>query len=33
MILMKDIIRDGHPVLREVAKEVACPLQKKILIH
>lgn len=26
MILMKDIIREGHPTLREVAKEVALPL-------
>ncbi|MBS4207777.1 peptide deformylase [Bacillus sp. FJAT-50079] len=26
MILMKDIIREGHPVLKKVAKEVALPL-------
>jgi peptide deformylase len=25
MILMKDIVREGHPVLREVAKEVPMP--------
>ncbi len=25
MLLMKDIIRDGHPTLREVAKEVPLP--------
>lgn len=25
MIIMKDIIRDGHPTLRKVAEEVAMP--------
>jgi len=25
MIVMKDIIRDGHPTLRKVAEEVAMP--------
>ena len=29
MITMKDIIREGHPVLRKVAKEVAIPLSKE----
>ncbi|MDQ0272446.1 peptide deformylase [Cytobacillus purgationiresistens] len=35
MITMNDIIRDGHPVLREVAQEVhlpACKEDKEILI-
>ena len=26
MITMKDIIRDGHPTLREKAKELSFPL-------
>ena len=30
MILMKDIIRDGHPGLREIATEVSLPRRKKI---
>lgn len=29
MILMKDIIREGHPTLRQVAKEVALPLSEE----
>lgn len=29
MILMKDIIREGHPTLREVAKEVPLPLKEE----
>lgn len=29
MITMKDIIKEGHPTLRLVAKELACPLVKK----
>lgn len=28
MILMKDIVREGHPVLRNVAEEVKLPLSK-----
>ena len=30
MLTMKDIIRDGHPTLREKAKELSFPLLKKI---
>lgn len=29
MILMKDIVREGHPVLRQVAKEVTIPPSKE----
>lgn len=29
MITMKDIIREGHPTLREVAKEVTLPLSEE----
>lgn len=29
MILMKDIVREGHPALREVAKEVTFPLTEE----
>src|SRR5699024_5216128 len=29
MILMKDIIREGHPTLRKVAKEVQLPLSEE----
>ena len=29
MILMKDIIREGHPTLREVAQEVTVPLSQE----
>lgn len=29
MFLMKDIIREGHPTLREVAKEVPLPLSEE----
>ena len=28
MLLMKDIIQDGHPTLRKRAKEVSLPLSK-----
>ncbi|EOT38046.1 peptide deformylase [Enterococcus columbae] len=31
MLLMKDIVREGHPVLREVAKEVELPLSAEDL--
>ena len=29
MLLMKDVIQDGHPTLRERAKEVSLPLSKE----
>ena len=29
MLTMEDIVRDGHPVLREVAKEVTIPPSKE----
>ena len=29
MILMDDIIREGHPTLRKVAKEVELPLSEE----
>ncbi|GAA0329673.1 peptide deformylase [Bacillus carboniphilus] len=29
MIIMKDIVRDGHPILREITKEVPYPLTKE----
>lgn len=31
MITMKDIIREGHPTLRKVAKEVALPLSPELV--
>ena len=31
MLLMKDVIQDGHPTLRKRAKEVALPLSKEDL--
>lgn len=31
MITMKDIIREGHPTLRLVAKEVELPLSKEVI--
>ena len=29
MLTMKDIIRDGHPTLREKAKELSFPLSEE----
>ena len=29
MLTMKDIIRDGHPTLREKAKEVELPISEE----
>ena len=33
MLTMKDIIKDGHPTLREKAKELSFQFQKKIKKH